>query len=207
LLIGLAVRATMLTAATPRPKETVIVPIYRPPQPPEPNTAQSNARPSNGPTTRSVLPPVSELEPLGPIDVTIGIPEPGTIAITSAGDFGRPTELVGRAGGGTPNVAGDGPRVEGDVDIPILAIPGTGNPRYPATLQSAGLEGDVRAQFVVDTLGRVERGSVRVLDTTHELFASAVRDALTRAHFKPAVAGGRLVRQLAEQTFTFRITK
>ena len=88
-----------------------------------------------------------------------------------------------------------------------MAIPGTGNPRYPATLQSAGLEGDVRAQFVVDTLGRVERGSVRVLDTTHELFASAVRDALTRARFKPAEAGGHRVRQLAEQTFTFRITK
>ena len=92
------------------------------------------------------------------------------------------------------------------VDVPILALPGTA-PRYPSMLQSAGVEGDVRAQFVVDTLGRVEPGSVRVLETTHDLFASAVRDALSRARFKTAQAGGHKVRQLAEQVFTFRISR
>jgi protein TonB len=53
----------------------------------------------------------------------------------------------------------------------------------------------------------VEQGSVRVPDTSHDLFASAVRDALNRARFKPAEAGGRKVRQLAEQVFTFRIER
>ena len=101
----------------------------------------------------------------------------------------------------------DGPLPEYLVEKAILVIPGTATPRYPTMLQSAGVEGDVRAQFVVDTLGRVERGSVRVLDTTHDLFASAVRDALTRARFTPAEAGGRKVRQLAEQVFTFRIAR
>ena len=74
-------------------------------------------------------------------------------------------------------------------------------------LQSAGVEGDVRAQFVVDTLGRVEQGSFKALDTTHDLFAAAVREALGRARFKPAEAGGHRVRQLVEQTFTFRIAR
>jgi protein TonB len=74
-------------------------------------------------------------------------------------------------------------------------------------LQSAGLEGDVRAQFVVDTLGRVEQGSFRVLQTSHDLFAAAVREALSRARFKPAEVGGRRVRQLVEQSFTFRISR
>lgn len=142
------------------------------------------------------------------LDVS-GIPETGiAIDLTRRGDFDPTANTVASAGtGGTPNVAGGSPLPEDVVDIPILAIPGTATPRYPSMLQTAGVEGDVRAQFVVDTLGRVEQGSVRVLDTTHDLFASAVRDALNRARFKAAEAGGRKVRQLAEQVFTFRIER
>ena len=44
-----------------------------------------------------------------------------------------------------------------------------------------------------------------VIDSTHDLFSRAVRDALARARFTPAEAGGRKVRQLVEQAFTFRI--
>ena len=209
LLIGLAVKATMLTAATPRTRVDVIRPIYRPPQPPEPTPSSSNNEPSTGSRTETLLAPPKDIKPIGPIDLDLAIiPPPGTTGpIVDSRDFRQPSGSPGPAGPVSPNVNPGDPLTESVVDIPVLAIPGTGNPRYPSTLQSAGLEGDVRAQFVVDTLGRVERGSVRVLDTTHELFASAVRDALTRARFKPAVAGGHLVRQLAEQTFTFRITK
>ena len=99
------------------------------------------------------------------------------------------------------------PMLENQVEQPVVAIPGTAMPRYPSMLQSAGLEGDVRAQFVVDTLGRVEQRSFRALESSHDLFAAAVREALSRARFKPAEAGGRKVRQLVEQTFTFRITR
>jgi protein TonB len=53
----------------------------------------------------------------------------------------------------------------------------------------------------------VEQGSFHVLQPTHDLFAAAVRDALGRARFKPAEVGGHKVRQLVEQTFTFRITR
>jgi protein TonB len=108
---------------------------------------------------------------------------------------------------GTPNVADGSPLTESMVEKQVVAIPGTATPRYPSMLQSAGLEGDVRAQFVVDTLGRVEQGSFHVLQPTHDLFAAAVRDALGRARFKPAEVGGHKVRQLVEQTFTFRITR
>jgi protein TonB len=59
----------------------------------------------------------------------------------------------------------------------------------------------------VDTLGKVEQGSFRALESTHDLFTAAVRDALMRARFTPAKAGGRKVRQLVEQTFTFSITR
>ena len=208
MLIALAVRATQLRA-TPAPTIVEkILPIYQPPQPKEPTNSPSPAKPSTGSQSETLFPP-PELKPLGPIDLTLDvIPPPGTI-----GDFTRASDFDSTRVGARPDgpvsdhVTPGGLYTENIVDKVIVAIPGTGNPRYPTTLQSAGLEGDVRAQFVVDTLGRVERGSVRVLDTTHEQFAAAVRDALTRAKFKPAEAGGHRVRQLAEQTFTFRITK
>jgi protein TonB len=93
------------------------------------------------------------------------------------------------------------------VEKAVVAIPGTATPRYPSMLQAAGIEGDVRTQFVVDTLGHVERGSVQILEASHDQFSAAVRDALTRARFTPAEAGGHKVRQLVEQTFTFRIKR
>jgi protein TonB len=120
----------------------------------------------------------------------------------------EPTRLSAReASGGLPNVSGDGsPLREDQVEKAVIAIPGTATPRYPSMLQRDGIEGEVRAQFVVDTLGRVESGSFKSLDPVHDLFAQAVRDALGRARFRPAEVGGHKVRQLVEQTFTFRIT-
>lgn len=209
-LIALAVRATQLTATPAPPKVDDIVAIYQPPRPPEQTASPTTVRRASSRTAQTLLPSVFELKPITPVDVMVpGIPEPRTTGpITTSRDFDA-TFPGGRGpdGEAPPNVKPGEPFTAGIVDKVIIAIPGTGNPRYPATLQSAGLEGDVRAQFVVDTLGRVERGSVRVLDSTHELFAAAVRDALTRAKFKPAEAGGHRVRQLAEQMFTFRIAR
>jgi periplasmic protein TonB len=206
--IALAVRATTVRA-TLSPKVQPVDAIYLDPRPAEP------ARPTE-PRTTSSTSTATPSEPSVPeapnvvIDVNVsGIPLPGpVIDLTRRGDFDPTANMVSSGGtGGTPNVANGSPLPEDLVDKPILAIPGTATPRYPSMLQTAGVEGDVRAQFVVDTLGRVEQGTVRVLDTSHDLFASAVRDALNRARFKPAEAGGRKVRQLAEQVFTFRIDR
>jgi protein TonB len=108
---------------------------------------------------------------------------------------------------GTPNVSGDAPLTANVVEKAVVALPGTATPRYPSMLQSAGVDGRVRAQFVVDTLGRVESGSFRALESTHDLFTAAVHEALTRARFTPAEFGGRKVRQLVEQNFTFNISR
>jgi protein TonB len=45
----------------------------------------------------------------------------------------------------------------------------------------------------------------RVVKATHPDFAVAVRRALPGMRFRPAIRGGFVVRQLAEQVFTFRI--
>lgn len=206
--IALAVRATGLRA-TAAPKTEPVPRVFLAPvskQPPPPVASRPTA-PSSGSSSAVPAPPIF---PVVTIDFPVsGIPEPGiAIDITRRGDFDSLAIVASRGRpGDSPNVSDGSALPENLVEKAVIAIPGTATPRYPGMLQSAGVEGDVRAQFVVDTLGRVEQGSVRVLATTHDLFAAAVRDALNRARFKPAEAGGHKVRQLAEQVFTFRITK
>lgn len=80
-------------------------------------------------------------------------------------------------------------------------------PRYPESLRQAGVEGKVLARFIVDTLGRVEPGSIVLLESSHALFAEAVRDALVRQRYAPAESGGRRVRQLVLRPFAFRTVR
>jgi protein TonB len=74
-------------------------------------------------------------------------------------------------------------------------------------LKAGGIEGEVLAQFVVDTTGRAEAGTFKVLKSSHELFTVAVRNALPSMRFLTAEVGGRKVKQLVQQPFTFAIAK
>ncbi len=67
-------------------------------------------------------------------------------------------------------------------------------PRYPPVLLDARITGEVTVECVVDTLGRVERGSTRIVRSTHRLFEEAANDAVTTWRFKPGRIGGRAVR-------------
>jgi protein TonB len=93
------------------------------------------------------------------------------------------------------------------VEKPVAPVPGTGNPRYPDILRSSSIEGEVLAQFVVDTTGRVEVSSFKVIRTSHELFSASVRQALPNMRFLPAEVGGRKVKQLVQQPFVFALQK
>jgi periplasmic protein TonB len=101
----------------------------------------------------------------------------------------------------------DQPYFEFQVEKPVVGAPGSSQPRYPDILRQAGVEGEVLAMFVVDTTGKVEAGSFKVLKTTHDLFAQSVRTALPGMRFIPAEVGGRKVKQLVQQPFTFAITR
>jgi protein TonB len=108
--------------------------------------------------------------------------------------------------GGTAPVS-DQPYFEFQVEKQVQQVPGTGNLRYPDMLRSANVEGEVLAQFVVDTTGRFEAGSFKVLKSSHDLFTAAVRSALPNMRFYPAEVGGRKVKQLVQQPFTFSLQK
>lgn len=84
-------------------------------------------------------------------------------------------------------------------------IQGTGVPSYPEALKAAGVEGQGLVQFVVDTDGRVDSASVRVLKSTNTSFADAIRAALPRMRFTPAEVGGHAVRQVVQQSFVFSV--
>jgi TonB family protein len=96
---------------------------------------------------------------------------------------------------------------EFQVEKAAEALPGNPAPRYPDMLRSANVEGEVLAQFVVDTTGRVDMNSFKVLKTTHDLFSNSVQASLPNMTFSPAQVGGRKVKQLVQMTFPFSLTQ
>jgi protein TonB len=109
--------------------------------------------------------------------------------------------------GGTAPVNSDQPYFEFQVEKQVSQVPCATCLSYPDMLRSANVEGEVLAQFVVDTTGRYEAGTFKVLKSSHEQFTNAVKNALPRMRFYPAEVGGRKVKQLVQQPFTFSLQK
>jgi Gram-negative bacterial TonB protein C-terminal len=63
----------------------------------------------------------------------------------------------------------------------------------------------VVVEFVVDTAGLVEPGTIDVLTSSHPLFTESVREALLAAHFQAAWSRGRRVRQFVQLPFSFML--
>lgn len=91
----------------------------------------------------------------------------------------------------------------GEVDEPVsVRVPA--RLVYPPHLAAAGVGGEVRLEFVVDTAGRCEPASVRILDSTDRGFESSARDAVCGATYRPGRVRGQAVRQLVQQKVAFR---
>lgn len=89
------------------------------------------------------------------------------------------------------------------VDVQARYVSGSARPVYPDSLLRARVPGHVLAEFVVDTDGAVEPGTVAIVTTTSPSFGDAVRDALPAARFQPAEARGAKVRALVRLPFDF----
>ena len=92
------------------------------------------------------------------------------------------------------------------VEVPAKPRAGRG-PEYPKLLRDAGVQGQVLTQFVVDSKGRVDMRTFKVLKSDHELFSDAARAALADMQFDPATIGGRGVSQLLQTPFKFSISR
>lgn len=111
----------------------------------------------------------------------------------------------GVAGGVVRQITAEQPYYEYEVEKAAAGYPSNQGPRYPEALRSANVEGVVSVRFIVDTLGRAEPGSVRIVSTTHELFAESVKKMIPAWRFYPAEIGGRKVRMLVEQPIEFKL--
>ena len=76
---------------------------------------------------------------------------------------------------------------------------------YPQELTARAVEGSVLAQFVVTEDGLPEIDTFKVLETSDELFATAVKNNLPNMRFTPAEIGSKKVRQLVQMPFVFRL--
>lgn len=95
---------------------------------------------------------------------------------------------------------------EFEVAKSVAPFPGQRAPRYPDDLRKSGIQGEVMARFVVDTLGRFVDGSFSVLAGSDPRFAPAVLDALQTFAFYPAeLSNGRKVRQYVHMPFQFSL--
>jgi TonB family protein len=94
---------------------------------------------------------------------------------------------------------------EVEVDSTVERDPTSAAPVYPPVLLQQQIEGSTFVHYVVDTTGRVDSTTIRIVRTTHTDFAEAVRGALLLMRFRPAVHGSHPVRQWVEQNFSFRI--
>ncbi|HUQ19120.1 MAG TPA: TonB family protein [Gemmatimonadaceae bacterium] len=74
---------------------------------------------------------------------------------------------------------------------------------YPPELFAKGVAGSVLAEFVVDTAGVIEEGTVAVVSSTDPLFSSAVLKSLANVHYVPAMKAGHAVRQVVHQPYRF----
>ncbi|MBI1723115.1 MAG: TonB family protein [Gemmatimonadetes bacterium] len=67
-------------------------------------------------------------------------------------------------------------------------------PRYPERLRQARVEGRVVVEVVLDTLGRPDPASLRVVTSAHPLFDAEASAVVLASRYRPARMGGRPVR-------------
>ena len=155
------------------------------------------------------LPPKTAPILVAPIDVPTTLPEIDLRhRITDPDDFARPAPSRAEPGATARAPATDREfYLDHQLEKPVMQAPNSYAPVYPDILRQAGVEGQALVSFVVDTTGRVDVTSFKVVRATHDLFVKAVRDALPRMQFIPAELGDRKVRQLVQQPFSFAIVK
>jgi periplasmic protein TonB len=190
-----------------KPSSEKVIFVQTKPEPPAPKTPPKAAPPD----IVAAPPPPKGFQVLtAPISIPNVLPAIDlSRKITDANDFlGK-----GTAGGTATGVEGGvAPPNMGDtfsdlqVDKQVAMMPDNAPPRYPDAMRAANVEGEVMASFVVDTTGRADMSTFRVIRSTHPLFTEAVKAALGRSRFYPAEIGAHKVKQLVQQPFVFTLT-
>jgi protein TonB len=144
-----------------------------------------------------------------PVKIDIKIPEIDlTKAITNESDFSGKGVKGGTGSGVVGGIANANQTYfEFQVEKPAEMLAESPKPKYPSVLESSGIAGEVQAQFVVNSSGKADMDSFKVLKSTNELFTQAVKNVLPRMKFSPAMIGGKPVNQLVQQSFQFAVPR
>jgi protein TonB len=189
--------------AAPAPKAPAVV-RYQKPQPKAPVlTAPTKIAVTIPPVDMKAAPTISDV-------VAVKVADPGPIGPTvkSSSDGDVDAKAGSSKGLGSGVSRDDGSAYsEAQVEREVQRLPGSPAPRYPESLRSAGISGDVLMRFIVGTNGRVESNSIEIVSSPNPAFAEAVRTSLLNSRFRPAEVGGHAVRQLVEQSFTFKLDR
>lgn len=200
-IIALVVAATAHANPIVDPgHDIVVIPLHPPVENgPTERPGRDGAGSTGDPTN---LPSIPTLDVPTTVDPTI--PETSPVTAGVGADTTLLSEIGGAANNGGATLGGTGVASDATVDVPVRAL-GDRAPAYPEMLRTAGIAGTVRVQFVVDTTGRAEPSSIRVLESTHALFTQSVLASLRGARFTPGEVAGRRVRTLVERSFRFDI--
>ena len=139
--------------------------------------------------------------------------EKGSGGMGAAGGTGPHSPTAGDTANSTqlritlPSIIGDSILTEIEVDSAVKRYEWSASPDYPITMLQQNIEGGAFVIYVVDTLGIADTTSFKVVRTTHDEFADAVRAAMPKMRFRPALLGGMKVRQLVQQNFSFKIQR
>lgn len=183
---------------TKRPVQEQAMQLYvAPPAPAPPSAPETDLFGRPSPEGFQTIPPLSEIPPAIPtVDFSQRPFDPRDYTGIGAENGGADVASTGADRG----VYQSNTALEGFDPAVLLSQP---TPRYPAALQSAGVAGSVVLEFVIDTSGKVERGSVRVVESSHPALENAARAAVLGARFRPAQLAGRPVRQITRQRVRF----
>ena len=185
-LIALAVWSTQRPTIAPVPPREYTTIFYRPDR--VPVAPPPGAAPAVSPGVWR-MPPVPGLVPqtLPPL---VPAPAPDWPAAPSELLPGMP----GLAAAPTPAA----PQPDAPMDIQVVeelpVLLSHPAPRYPDILRQAGIEGRVMVEAVIDTTGRAERAGLRIVSSSHALFAPEASALVLGSRYRPARFGGRPVR-------------
>jgi protein TonB len=164
------------------PESMLVAPSERHPAPVGPQAPVTDPVP---PFTIPDLPEIPGIPPIPGSTIAIpGVPGADTVQRRGPGEFDV--------------------WITADVDEPPLLLSAP-TPIYPPLLRQAGVQGSVVVRAVVDTFGRAEPASLRVVVSANPGFDGAALACLRRALFRPARIRGRAVRVLVDVPLHFML--
>lgn len=202
-----------LALALPRPASRAPQPLPAPDVQPTPSSARPSmpaAAPTPAAEQRGATVRVALLDGRR---LTVRTPLPPSTSVQVHDDHGRILRVAGdtitvsdttRPKTKRPDPTSGVPFFEFQIDEPSRVVR-IAPPAYPDSLRASARRGEVIVQFVVDTTGRVDRSTLKIVRADHPAFDAAAIAALadSATRFSPARVGGRAVKQLVQLPFQF----